>query len=77
MLLLDASSSRSAIPEAGCTFSSAIASNLALGFPIHKAVERAKAYTNTAITHAPELGKGNGTTHHFYELYKACFKEGE
>ena len=54
----------------GCTFSSAIASNLALGLPVHEAVERAKAYVNTAIAHAPELGKGNGPTHHFYELYK-------
>ena len=61
----------------GCTFSSAIASNLALGFTVHKAVERAKAYINTAIVHAPGLGKGNGPTHHFYELYKTCFKENE
>jgi hydroxymethylpyrimidine/phosphomethylpyrimidine kinase len=53
----------------GCTFSSAIAANLALGLPLNKAVENAKAYINTAITHAPELGKGNGPTHHFYALY--------
>lgn len=57
----------------GCTFSSAIASNLALGFPINKAVENAKVYINTAIINAPELGKGNGPTHHFYELYKSHF----
>jgi len=61
----------------GCTFSSAIASNLALGLPVHKAVERAKEYINAAIAHAPKLGKGNGPTHHFYELYKAYFKEDE
>jgi len=54
----------------GCTFSSAIASNLALGFAMPKAVERAKAYINTAIANAPEIGKGNGPTHHFYDLYK-------
>jgi hydroxymethylpyrimidine/phosphomethylpyrimidine kinase len=59
----------------GCTFSSAIASNLALRFPLHKAVESAKAYINTAITHAPGLGKGNGPTHHFYALYENYFKE--
>ena len=54
----------------GCTFSSAIASNLALGIPVHIAVEKAKEYINLAIIHAPELGKGNGPTHHFYQLYK-------
>jgi len=54
----------------GCTLSSAIASNLALGHPVHTAVEKAKQYINTAIAHAPKLGKGNGPTHHFYQLYK-------
>jgi hydroxymethylpyrimidine/phosphomethylpyrimidine kinase len=57
----------------GCTFSSAIASNLALGFSVNKAVEHAKAYINTAIIHAPKLGKGNGPTHHFFDLYKSHF----
>jgi hydroxymethylpyrimidine/phosphomethylpyrimidine kinase len=61
----------------GCTFSSAIASNLALGIPTREAVERAKAYIDAAIAHAPRLGKGNGPTHHFYEIYKKCFKEEE
>jgi hydroxymethylpyrimidine/phosphomethylpyrimidine kinase len=50
----------------GCTFSSAIAANLALGQPVYKAVENAKDYINTAIAHAPGLGKGHGPTHHFY-----------
>lgn len=53
----------------GCTLSSAIASNLALGLPAHQAVARAKAYMNTAIAHSPGLGKGSGPVHHFYELY--------
>jgi len=61
----------------GCTFSSAIASNLALGLSLHKAVENAKTYINAAIIHAPGLGKGHGPTHHFYELYAAYFKEKE
>ena len=59
----------------GCTFSSAIASNLALGIPVHKAVECAKEYIIAAIMHAPKLGKGNGPTHHFYEMYKLYFGE--
>lgn len=59
----------------GCTYSSAIASNLALGLPVQKAVERAKTYVTTAITHALNIGKGNGPTHHFYDLYKNGLQE--
>ncbi|MCL2874667.1 MAG: bifunctional hydroxymethylpyrimidine kinase/phosphomethylpyrimidine kinase [Defluviitaleaceae bacterium] len=54
----------------GCTFSSAISSNLAIGHPVNEAVEKAKKYINLAIINAPKLGKGNGPTHHFYQLYK-------
>ena len=54
----------------GCTFSSAIAANLALGKPVEKAVEEAKAYVTMAIEHALSLGKGCGPTNHFYNLYK-------
>ena len=57
----------------GCTFSSAIASNLALGLPLHEAVGKAKEYINAAIAHAPRIGKGNGPTHHFYWMYEAYF----
>lgn len=53
----------------GCTFSSAIAANLANGLPLNKAVEKAKAYITTAIKHSLPLGKGHGPTNHFYELY--------
>ena len=59
----------------GCTFSSAIAANLALGLAAPQAVGRAKEYINAAIAHAPGLGKGNGPTHHFYEMYKIYFGE--
>jgi len=54
----------------GCTFSSAIASQLALGADIYKAVEKAKVYVTTAIMHSLAIGKGCGPTHHFYELYQ-------
>jgi hydroxymethylpyrimidine/phosphomethylpyrimidine kinase len=54
----------------GCTLSSAIAANLALGFPIKDAVCRAKQYITTAIQHSLDIGHGCGPTHHFYELYK-------
>ena len=53
----------------GCTFSSAIAANLALGKPIEKAVEDAKVYVTLAIEHGLSIGKGCGPTHHFYDLY--------
>jgi hydroxymethylpyrimidine/phosphomethylpyrimidine kinase len=54
----------------GCTLSSAIAANLALGHTIKEAVSRAKEYITIAIQHAFEIGHGVGPTHHFYELYK-------
>ena len=54
----------------GCTYSSAIASNLALGLDMKSAVSAAKEYVTTAIHHAPSIGKGHGPIHHFYDLYK-------
>ena len=54
----------------GCTFSSAIASQLAKGADLCEAVERAKDYVTMAIAHALPIGKGCGPTHHFYELYR-------
>ncbi|MDR1741540.1 MAG: bifunctional hydroxymethylpyrimidine kinase/phosphomethylpyrimidine kinase [Synergistaceae bacterium] len=54
----------------GCTYSSAIASNLALDMDLRSATLRAKAYVTTAIEHALPIGKGCGPTHHFYELYR-------
>lgn len=53
----------------GCTFSSAIAANLALGKPVIDAVHIAKAYVTGAIEHALSIGKGCGPTHHFFDLY--------
>lgn len=54
----------------GCTLSSAIASNLALGMAIEDAVKNAKEYITTAIEHSLNIGKGTGPTNHFYSLYK-------
>jgi hydroxymethylpyrimidine/phosphomethylpyrimidine kinase len=53
----------------GCTFSSAIAANIALGKPFFEAVTLAKAYITGAIEHAISIGKGHGPTHHFFDLY--------
>jgi hydroxymethylpyrimidine/phosphomethylpyrimidine kinase len=49
----------------GCTFSSAIAANLALGRPLGDAVARAKSYLTHAIRQAPGLGAGHGPLGHF------------
>ena len=54
----------------GCTYSSAIASNLALGLPMHEAVRAAKDYVTTAIRHSLAIGNGCGPTHHFWDLYR-------
>ncbi len=54
----------------GCTLSSAIASNLALGYSIEDSVRKAKDYVTTAIKHSLAIGKGCGPTHHFYDLYE-------
>lgn len=54
----------------GCTFSSAVAANLAKGCPLVLAVAKAKAYVTMAIEHSLEIGNGHGPTNHFYELYR-------
>jgi hydroxymethylpyrimidine/phosphomethylpyrimidine kinase len=54
----------------GCTFSAAIAANLALGFGFFEAAARAKQYITGAIENAFPLGGGHGPTHHFFDLYR-------
>jgi len=53
----------------GCTFSSAIAANLALGHSFFDAVAHAKTYISGAIRNALAIGRGHGPTHHFFDLY--------
>ncbi|BFN05061.1 bifunctional hydroxymethylpyrimidine kinase/phosphomethylpyrimidine kinase [Clostridium tetani] len=53
----------------GCTLSSAIASNLALGYTLEESVKKAKDYIQIAIEHSLDIGKGVGPINHFYELY--------
>lgn len=52
----------------GCTYSSAIAANLAKGFDMVQAVSKAKEYVFNTIKHADKLmvGKGFGPLNHFY-----------
>ena len=53
----------------GCTLSSAIAANLALGMDVRAALERAREYLDGAIRHAPGLGRGHGPLGHFWRVY--------
>ena len=51
----------------GCTLSSAIATYLAKGYPLHESIRHAKAYITQAILAGKELriGHGNGPLWHF------------
>jgi hydroxymethylpyrimidine/phosphomethylpyrimidine kinase len=53
----------------GCTLSSAIAANLALGLSDREALTRAREYLEGALRHAPPIGKGHGPLGHFWRLY--------
>ena len=54
----------------GCTFSSAIAAQLALGQQLHEAAILAKAYVTKAIEKSFSIGKGHGPLNHFYRFYQ-------
>lgn len=52
----------------GCTLSSAIASNLALGYDMVSSVKNAKAYITGALKDGMDLGKGSGPLNHCWNL---------
>lgn len=52
----------------GCTLSSAIASNLAMGYSIEESVKNAKAYLTGALKDGMDLGHGSGPLNHCYWL---------
>jgi hydroxymethylpyrimidine/phosphomethylpyrimidine kinase len=52
----------------GCTLSAAIAANLALGKELWPSVQQAKEYVTNALTHALDIGQGQGPVGHFYPL---------
>jgi hydroxymethylpyrimidine/phosphomethylpyrimidine kinase len=56
----------------GCTLSSAIASFLARGEGLEKAVEHAREYMQAAIAAGSlyQLGHGHGPVHHFHALWQ-------
>ncbi len=48
----------------GCSYSSAIAANLALGLSLEASIERSKRFITEAIRLAPSLGHGRGPINH-------------
>ena len=52
----------------GCTLSSAIAANLALGYDLHRSVARAKDYISKAISEGADVafGLNNGPVNHLF-----------
>lgn len=52
----------------GCTLSSAIAANLAKGFPLEESIRRAKEYISGALAAMLDLGKGSGPMAHNFAL---------
>ncbi len=52
----------------GCTLSSAIAANLAKGFPVTESVKRAKDYISGALEAMLNLGRGSGPMNHGFCL---------
>lgn len=58
----------------GCTLSSAIASNLAKGYALAEAVERAKTYLSGALGAMLDLGHGPGPMDHAFDI-KPAYRE--
>lgn len=52
----------------GCTFSSAIAANLAKGYDLEASIRRAKEYISGALEAMLDLGQGSGPMNHAYLL---------
>ena len=61
----------------GCTLSSAIAANLAKGFPLTDAVQRAKDYLSGALADMLDLGQGAGPMNHAFNLTGEFAREAE
>ena len=59
----------------GCTLSSAIASNLAKGYDLDTAVERAKVYISGALAAMLDLGHGSGPMDHGFDFRGKGFAE--
>ena len=52
----------------GCTLSSAIACNLAMGYSMEESIRNAKEYITGALKDGLDLGKGSGPLNHCYKM---------
>ena len=52
----------------GCTLSSAIAANIAMGYDMKTSVKNAKNYITGALLDMLDLGKGSGPLNHMYKI---------
>lgn len=52
----------------GCSFSTAIASNLALGLDLEESIKKSKEFISNAIAQSPNIGKGAGAIRHKIEV---------
>ena len=59
----------------GCTLSSAIAANLAKGFALEEAIQRAKDYISGALNAMLDLGKGSGPMNHAFDIHSRFMEE--
>jgi hydroxymethylpyrimidine/phosphomethylpyrimidine kinase len=55
----------------GCSLSSAIAANLALGKDLRSAVQLAKNYVTTALKYSLDIGLGSGPVGHYFPLLRS------
>lgn len=60
----------------GCTLSSAIAANLAKGYSLFEAIDRAKSYLTAAIADQLDLGYASGPLNHGYNILGHYDKNG-
>ena len=68
--LLDRHIDNSNTHGTGCSLSSALASELALGHTLPEAAQLAKDYVALGIEHGLPVGHGHGPIHHFVSLYE-------
>ena len=59
----------------GCTFSAAIATFLAQGYPLIQAVERGKRFISLAIESSVQLGRGHGPVNHIQAAMQLLHEE--
>ncbi len=59
----------------GCTLSSAIAANIAKGYALEPAIEKAKKYISGALSFGLNLGNGSGPMNHAFDLCGDFSKE--